>query len=74
MQGSPQGTRKTGRRWSGLGQLSLVEHSLCPLDSGLLHWLKTSSTRVLIFTVDKNHHMQPSDRAHHFAVGAIGDG
>src|SRR5437016_6389498 len=32
MQGSPQGKRKTGRRWSGLGQLSLVEHSLCPLD------------------------------------------
>ncbi len=32
MQGSPQGRRKTWRRWSGLGQLSLVEHSLCPLD------------------------------------------
>lgn len=52
-----QGKRKTGRRWSGLGQLSLVEHSLCPLDpnaslvEGLVH-------KSAYFFTDKNHHTQ----------------
>jgi hypothetical protein len=57
MQGSPQGKRKTGRRSSGVGQLSLVEHSLCPLDptaslvEGLVH-------QSAYFFTDKNHHTQ----------------
>ncbi len=57
MQGSPQGKRKSGRRWTGLGQLSLVEHSLCPLDPGasLVEGLVHQSA---YFFVDKNHRMQ----------------
>ncbi len=52
-----QAKRKTGSRWSGLGQLSLVEHSLCPLDPGssLVENLVHQSA---YFFVDKNHHMQ----------------
>lgn len=57
MQGSPQGRRKIGRRWSGLGQLSLVEHSLCPLDPGA-SLVENLVHQSAYFFTDKNHHMQ----------------
>ena len=57
MQGSPQGKRKTRRRWSGLGQLSLVEHSLCPLDPGASLIEKLVHESDYFFT-DKNHHLR----------------
>jgi hypothetical protein len=57
MQGSPQARRKTGRRWSGLGQLSLVEHSLCPLDPGA-SLVENLVHQSAYFFTDKNHRMQ----------------
>ena len=57
MQGWPQPKDKTRRRWTGLGQLSLVEHSLCPLDpnaslvEGLVH-------QSAYFFMDQNRHMR----------------
>lgn len=57
MQGSSQGTRKTGHRWTGLGQLSLVEHSLCPLDPGA-SLVENLVHQSAYFFVDKNHRMQ----------------
>ena len=57
MQGGRQTRNKAGRRWSGLGQLSLVEHSLCPIDAGA-SLVENLVHQSAYFFVDKNHHMQ----------------
>lgn len=57
MQGGRQTRNKAGRRWSGLGQLSLVEHALCPLDAGA-SLVENLVHQSAYFFVDKNHRMQ----------------
>lgn len=72
MQGGRQTRNKAGRRWSGLGQLSLVEHSLCPIDAGA-SLVENLVHQSAYFFVDKNHHMQRAT-AHHVAGRVVGDG
>ncbi|MBX9681614.1 MAG: hypothetical protein K2X38_22895 [Gemmataceae bacterium] len=57
MQSGRQTRNKASRRWSGLGQLSLVEHALCPLDGGA-SLVENLVHQSAYFFVDKNHRMQ----------------
>src|ERR1051325_9790229 len=47
----------TRRRWTGMGQLSLVEHSLCPLDTGASLVANLVHQSYYFFT-DKNKHLR----------------
>ena len=57
MQSGPQTKGKMSRRWSGLAQLSLVEHSLCPLDvsASLVENLVHDAAYLYL---DRNRHMR----------------
>ncbi len=57
MQSGPQTKGKMSRRWSGLAQLSLVEHSLCPLDPGA-SLVENLVHDAAYFYLDGNRHMQ----------------
>jgi hypothetical protein len=56
MQSGSQTKGKMSRRWSGLAQLSLVEHSLCPLDvsASLVENLVHDAAYLYL---DRNRHM-----------------
>src|SRR5262245_49896097 len=57
MQSGPQTKNKLSRGWTGLAQLSLVEHSLCPLDpdASLVENLVHQSS---YFFMDKHKHVR----------------
>jgi hypothetical protein len=57
MQSRPQTRSKPSRRWSGMGQLSLVEHSLCPLDAGA-SLVENLVHQSAYFFMDQNRHMR----------------
>jgi hypothetical protein len=57
MQSGEQTKNKLSRGWTGLAQLSLVEHSLCPLDPEV-SLVENLVHRSSYFFMDKNNHVR----------------